>query len=139
MNTPEGDLSNDKLRAIAAHSAVKMFEIKLSQGAKPGKGGILPGEKVTAEIAQIRGGVVGQASISPNAHPDMHNVDDLLNMIDQVRTVTAKPVGIKLAVGQLDFFTDLFRAIQVRGLVCCLLYTSPSPRDATLSRMPSSA
>ena len=116
VNTPEGGLSNDKLRAIAAHSAVKMFEIKLSQGAKPGKGGILPGEKVTAEIALIRGGVVGQASISPNGHPDIHSVDDLLDMIDQVRSVTGKPVGMKLAVGQLDFFSSFFRAIQSRGL-----------------------
>ena len=57
--------SDDKLREIAAHRQVRMFEIKLAQGAKPGKGGILPGEKVTAEIASIRGIPPGKASISP--------------------------------------------------------------------------
>ena len=55
-----------------------MFEIKLSQGAKPGKGGILPGEKVTPEIAAVRGIPVGQDSLSPNRHPDIASIDDLL-------------------------------------------------------------
>jgi hypothetical protein len=61
-----GNLSDDKLREVAAHSQVRMFEIKLSQGAKPGKGGILPAEKVTPKIAEIRGIAEGKASISPN-------------------------------------------------------------------------
>ena len=116
VKTAEGELSDDKLQEIAAHAAVKMFEIKLSQGAKPGKGGILPGEKVTAEIARVRGSIAGQASISPNGHPEIHNVDDLITMINRVRKVTGKPVGIKMAVGQLDFFDQLFQAIQAGGL-----------------------
>ena len=111
-----GHLSEDKLRTIATQPHVRMFEIKLSQGAKPGKGGILPGDKVTAEIARIRGGVTGQNSISPNAHRDIHSVSDLLQMIQHVRQVTGKPTGIKLAVGQLHFFTTLFRKIQTQGL-----------------------
>ncbi|MEM6406103.1 MAG: FMN-binding glutamate synthase family protein [Pseudomonadota bacterium] len=111
-----GLLSADKLRTLAAHPQVRMFEIKLSQGAKPGKGGILPGDKVTAEIARIRGSVAGQDSISPNAHRDIHSVADLQQMIQHIRQVTGKPVGIKLAVGQLHFFTALFRAIQAQGL-----------------------
>ncbi len=115
VSDADGHLSDEKLRTIAAQPKVRMFEIKLSQGAKPGKGGILPGDKVTAEIARIRGGVVGQTSISPNAHRDLHSVTDLLHMIQRVRQVTGKPVGIKLAVGQLHFFTSLFREIQVQG------------------------
>merc|ERR1712000_638812 len=74
-----GELDDDKLHAIAAHEQVRMFEIKLSQGAKPGKGGILPGAKVTEEIAAIRHIPVGEDSISPNGHPDIRSVDDLLD------------------------------------------------------------
>ena len=62
-----------KLRAVAAHPQVRMIEIKLSQGAKPGKGGILPGAKVTPEIAEIRGIPVGHDSISPNRHKDINS------------------------------------------------------------------
>ncbi len=65
----EGNLDDDKLREVAAHDQVKMIELKLSQGAKPGKGGILPGAKVTEDIAKIRGIHVGEDSISPNRHP----------------------------------------------------------------------
>ncbi|MCB1694433.1 MAG: FMN-binding glutamate synthase family protein, partial [Pseudomonadales bacterium] len=73
----QGRLSDDRLRALAAIPTVKMFELKLSQGAKPGKGGILPGAKVTDEISRIRGIAVGQDSISPNRHPEISNPDDL--------------------------------------------------------------
>jgi glutamate synthase domain-containing protein 2 len=112
----QGNLSDEKLAEIAAHDQVKMFEIKMSQGAKPGKGGILPGVKVTKEIAAIRGIEVGQDSISPNGHVDVRSVDDLLDMIARVRTVTKKPVGFKTVVGQPSFFTDLFTAIHKRGI-----------------------
>ncbi len=71
VRTPEGALSEDKLRDIARHETVRMFEVKLSQGAKPGKGGILPGAKVTADIAKIRGIPEGSNSISPNRHPEI--------------------------------------------------------------------
>ena len=67
----QGKLSAEKLRQIAAHENVRMFELKLSQGAKPGKGGILPAAKVSAEIAAIRGIPEGEASISPNRHPEI--------------------------------------------------------------------
>jgi glutamate synthase domain-containing protein 2 len=65
-----GQLNDEKLREVATYPQVKMFELKLSQGAKPGKGGILPGAKVTQEIAVIRGIPAGQDSISPNRHPE---------------------------------------------------------------------
>ncbi len=84
----DGNLSDEKLREIAAHDQVKMFELKMSQGAKPGKGGILPSGKVTPEIAAIRGIDVARDSISPNRHVDINSADDLLDMIERVRRVT---------------------------------------------------
>jgi len=112
----EGNLSDEKLCEIAAIDEVKMFEIKLSQGAKPGKGGILPGAKVTAEIAAIRGIPQGEDSISPNRHPDIANTDDLLNMIHHIREVTGKPVGFKAVIGAYEWINDLCEKIQQRGL-----------------------
>jgi glutamate synthase domain-containing protein 2 len=114
----EGHIDEDKLREVAAHEQVKMLEIKMSQGAKPGKGGILPGAKVTEEIALVRGIRVGESSISPNGHIDIRCVDDLLDMVNRVRDVTGKPTGFKMVVGQLDFFHDLFQAIHRRGIAC---------------------
>jgi glutamate synthase domain-containing protein 2 len=111
----EGRLDEAKLRAIAAHAQVRMFEIKLSQGAKPGKGGILPGAKVTAEIARIRGIPVQVDSISPNRHTDVANVSDLLDMIERVRRVTGKPTGFKMVVGDGRFFDELCAEILRRG------------------------
>ena len=115
MRNELGELDDDKLHAIAAHEQVRMFEIKLSQGAKPGKGGILPGAKVTEEIAAIRHIPVGEDSISPNGHPDIRSVDDLLDMIARVRAVTGKPTGFKAVLGDINWIRDLCRAIQVRG------------------------
>ena len=112
----EGNLSEAKLKELAAHEQVRMIEIKLSQGAKPGKGGILPGKKVTAEISSIRGIPEGQDSISPNRHPDIDNVDDLLSMIGRIRKVTGKPVGIKCVIGDYDWLDDLFATVNVRGI-----------------------
>ncbi|MDE3029907.1 MAG: FMN-binding glutamate synthase family protein, partial [Paracoccaceae bacterium] len=89
-----GGLSDEKLRAVASHPTVRMFELKLSQGAKPGKGGILPAVKVTAEIAAIRGIPGGQDSISPNRHPEIDSIGQLLDMIAHIREVTGKPTGI---------------------------------------------
>jgi glutamate synthase domain-containing protein 2 len=112
----DGKLSDDKLREIAAYEQVKMFEIKLSQGAKPGKGGILPGAKVTAEIAGIRGIPEGMDSISPNRHPEINNEDDLLDMIGHIRQVTGKPVGFKAVIGAYGWVETLCDAIQKRGI-----------------------
>ncbi len=110
-----GNLSDDKLREAAAHEQVKMFEIKLSQGAKPGKGGILPGSKVTEEIATIRGIPVGKDAISPNRHPDIDNNEDLLQMITHIRRVTGKPVGFKCVLGAYGWLDSLFDEITTHG------------------------
>ncbi len=111
-----GKLSEEQLRQVAAHEQVRMFEIKLSQGAKPGKGGILPGGKVTAEIAAIRGIPEGEDSISPNRHEDINSTEDLLNMLDRVRQVTGKPTGFKCVVGAYGWLEELFGAIHQRGI-----------------------
>ena len=112
----DGNLCEDRLRKLAAHEQVKMFELKLSQGAKPGKGGILPGEKVTAEIAEIRGIPVGQDSISPNRHTDFDEVGGLVDLVNRIRTVTGKPVGFKTVVGAYGWLEELFEEIRARGI-----------------------
>src|SRR5688572_4439686 len=110
----DGGFSPEKARELA--HAVKAFEIKLSQGAKPGKGGVLPGAKVTEEIARIRGIPAEQDSISPNRHHDIANVNDLLDKIAYLRDLTGRPVGVKTAVGGREFANDLCDAILRRGL-----------------------
>ena len=99
MRDADSNLSDQKLAEIAAIDQVRMFEIKLSQGAKPGKGGILPGGKVTAEIAGIRGIREGRDSISPNRHVEVDTPDQLLDIIARVRRATGKPTGFKAVIG----------------------------------------
>ncbi|HET7197466.1 MAG TPA: FMN-binding glutamate synthase family protein, partial [Burkholderiales bacterium] len=95
---------------------VKAFEIKLSQGAKPGKGGVLPGRKVTPEIAHIRGIPEGRDSISPNRHRDIASMTDLCERIAWLRDLTGRPVGVKTAVGGWRFMNELAEVVQRRGL-----------------------
>ena len=116
VRDPAGALSDERLREVAAHEQVRMFEIKLSQGAKPGKGGILPGKKVTEEVAAIRFIDVGQDSISPNRHPEINSESDLLDMIDRVRRVTGKPTGFKTVIGTYGWIDDLCDEIHRRGI-----------------------
>jgi glutamate synthase domain-containing protein 2 len=103
-----GNLSDERLRALTAHETVRMFEVKLAQGAKPGKGGILPGAKVSAEIAQIRGIPEGMPSISPNRHTDIGNVRELGLFVARVRDVTGRPVGVKIVAGDPGFLDEWF-------------------------------
>ncbi|MFT5085076.1 MAG: glutamate synthase domain-containing protein 2 [Lentisphaeria bacterium] len=112
----DGKLSDNKLKELASLPAIKMFEIKLSQGAKPGKGGILPAIKVTEEIAQIRGIKQGEAAVSPNRFPEIEGPEDLLDMIDRVRSLSKKPTGIKLCLGNPTELESLCDAIVKRGL-----------------------
>ena len=109
-----GGLSEERL--VELSRVVKAFEIKLSQGAKPGKGGVLPGRKVTPEIAKIRGIPEGRDSISPNRHRDIANVNDLLDRIAYIRDITGRPVGVKTAVGGWLFMNELADAVHRRGL-----------------------
>ena len=111
-----GRLSPRKLRELAAIEQVRAFEVKLSQGAKPGKGGVLPAAKVTEEIALIRGIPPHRDSISPNRHPEIGNVDQLLDFLARMRELTDKPVGVKTAVGGWQFVNELAEAVHRRGL-----------------------
>ncbi len=111
----DGGLSDDKLKEVAGHSQVKMIEIKLSQGAKPGKGGILPAEKVTEEISKIRGIKANKASISPNRHPEIDSINDLLDFLSHVREVSGLPVGFKAVIGAYGWLDQLCEEIKKRG------------------------
>jgi glutamate synthase domain-containing protein 2 len=111
-----GALDDDRLREVAAHEQVRMFEIKLSQGAKPGKGGILPAVKVSSEIAETRGIPDGVDSISPNRHPEIESIGDLLDMIAHIREVTGKPTGFKAVIGSHDWLITLCEEILERGI-----------------------
>src|SRR5688572_26635365 len=110
----QGNLSAERL--VELSKTVKAFEIKLSQGAKPGKGGVLPGKKVTAEIAQIRGIPEGRDSISPNRHRDISNIAELLEKIAWIRDLTGRPVGIKTAIGGWRLMNEAAEFIHRRGL-----------------------
>ncbi|HEY5898016.1 MAG TPA: FMN-binding glutamate synthase family protein [Burkholderiales bacterium] len=110
----QGNLSTERL--IELSRVVKAFEIKLSQGAKPGKGGVLPGKKVTPEIAQIRGIPEGRDSISPNRHRDISSMNELLEKIAWMRDLTGRPVGVKTAVGGWRFMNEMAEIIHRRGL-----------------------
>ncbi len=112
----KGELSRDRARELAGQ--VKAFEIKLSQGAKPGKGGVLPGAKVTDEIAGIRGIPAGRDSISPNRHPDIADMDQLLDRVSALRDLTGRPVGVKTAIGGWEFMHQLCDAVLRRGPEC---------------------
>ncbi|MFZ3321292.1 MAG: FMN-binding glutamate synthase family protein [Usitatibacter sp.] len=114
IRNPDGSLSPERARELA--TKVKAFEIKLSQGAKPGKGGVLPGGKVTSEIAATRGIPVGEASLSPNRHKDIANTHELLDQVHYIRTLTGRPVGIKTAIGGWWFLNDLAENVLRRGL-----------------------
>lgn len=109
-----GNFSPARAREIAP--LVKAFEIKLSQGAKPGKGGLLPAAKVNEEIAKIRGIPVHQDSISPNRHHDIGDIGELLDRIAFLRELTGRPVGIKTAIGGWLFINELCETILRRGL-----------------------
>ncbi len=102
-----GRFSLERLQERLAEAPVRALEIKLSQGAKPGVGGFLPGAKVTAEIARIRGIPQGHDCASPAEHTAFRDVDELLDFVEHLGAVTGLPVGIKSAVGQMSFWAEL--------------------------------
>ena len=110
-----GGIDDNKLREAGAIDQVRMIELKLSQGAKPGKGGILPGAKVTQEIARIRNIPAGRDSISPNGHPEIENIADLLDLIAHIRDVSGKPTGFKLVIGAYGWLETMCEQILARG------------------------
>jgi len=104
----DGQFSIEELvKKVEANPQIRAIEIKLSQGAKPGKGGILPGQKVTAEIARIRGVPIGKDCISPNNHRAFSTVDEMVDLIELIAERTGLPVGIKSAIGDMAFWEQL--------------------------------
>src|SRR3954471_16075181 len=96
-----------RLKDLVAAAPVRALEVKLSQGAKPGLGGVLPGAKVTAEIAAARGVPVGVDCISPSRHAEFSDTDSLLDWVELLADETGLPVGIKSAVGDMRFWGEL--------------------------------
>ena len=116
--TPEGRFDPDKFAAQAASPQVKMIELKLSQGAKPGHGGILPAGKVTPEIAKTRGVPMGQDCISPARHSSFSTPMEMMEFLRQLRLLSGgKPVGIKLCLGQPWEFMGVVKAMLASGIV----------------------
>lgn len=103
----EGNFSLEKLKENIERYPVRALELKLSQGAKPGHGGVLPAGKITREIADIRGIPMGLDCVSPAAHPEFCDVDEMLDFVEMLATETGLPVGIKSAVGQSGFWQEL--------------------------------
>ncbi len=115
--TPHGRFDPEKFRAVAAADQIKMIEIKLSQGAKPGHGGVLPGPKVTPEIAAIRGVEPGKDCISPAAHSAFSTPLELVGFIGELRALSGgKPVGFKLCVGHPWEFLGVCKAMVATGI-----------------------
>jgi glutamate synthase domain-containing protein 2 len=108
----DGRFDLERLADLCARHPVRAIEIKLSQGAKPGLGGMLPGVKVTAEIAAARGVEAGQDCRSPSAHTAFTGVDGLLDFVEWIADRTGLPVGIKSAVGDPRFWDDLTARMQ---------------------------
>jgi glutamate synthase domain-containing protein 2 len=116
LRDDEGRLDDSKLAEVASDPRVRMFELKLSQGAKPGKGGILPAAKITPEIAAIRGIPIGRDSLSPNRHPEIRSNGQLLDLVEHVRRVTGTPTGFKAVIGSEDWPDELCDEIKQRGV-----------------------
>ena len=113
----DGGFSMERfLESIAASDGkVRAIELKLSQGAKPGMGGLLPGAKVTKEIARIRRIPIGRDCASPAAHSAFHDVSSMLDFIERLADTTGLPVGIKSAVGEVEFWHQLGQQMRQSG------------------------
>lgn len=116
VRNEDGTFSLDKLEKLVENNPfVKAIEIKLSQGAKPGKGGVLPSAKITSEIAGIRGVPMGKDIISPTFHTAFSGIDGLLDFIEEIAEKTGLPVGIKSAVGRTHEWKYLAQKMRERG------------------------
>ncbi|HNQ26585.1 MAG TPA: FMN-binding glutamate synthase family protein [Aquaticitalea sp.] len=112
----EGRFSMEKLVTLVNEKPfVKAIEIKLSQGAKPGKGGVLPAAKITKEISEIRHVPMGKDVLSPPNHSAFSNVPELMQFIEDIAEATGLPVGIKAAIGKLDQWEELAELMVATG------------------------
>lgn len=109
VRTEDGDLDPEKLQEIAAKPQVKMIEIKFSQGAKPGKGGLLPKEKISKEIAEMRGIPEGEDAVSPPFHSECEDLASTVAFIDRIQKLVDLPVGCKMCIGSLSDFESFIK------------------------------
>jgi glutamate synthase domain-containing protein 2 len=107
VRNEDGSLNDDKLCEVASHDSIRMIEIKLSQGAKPGKGGLLPKEKISEEIAQMRGVPRDRDVVSPPGHTECTDPAATVRFIGRVQRVAGLPTGIKLCLGKMTEFRNL--------------------------------
>jgi len=108
VRAEDGGFSMEKLIELVNNNPfIRAIEIKLSQGAKPGKGGVLPGAKITKELADIRGVEVGKDVLSPPNHKAFSNVLEMYDFIEKIAEATGLPVGIKAAIGKLEQWEEL--------------------------------
>ncbi len=113
----DGNFSAENFVKTASLDQVKMIEIKLSQGAKPGHGGVLPAAKISQEIADIRGVPLGRDCVSPAAHPEFSNPLELLAFVARLRELSGgKPVGFKLCIGHAHEFLAIVKAMLETGI-----------------------
>ena len=110
-----GRFDLQRFKDTVAERPVRAVEIKLSQGAKPGLGGVLPAAKITPEISRIRGIPMGRDCVCPNRHTAFGDADGLLDFVELLADETGVPVGIKSAVGEIDFWRDLARLSRDTG------------------------
>jgi len=116
VRSENGGFSMEKMKKLVTENpCIKAIEIKLSQGAKPGKGGVLPGRKITKEIAEIRGVEVGKDVLSPSTHKAFSNIVELVDLIEAIAEATGLPVGIKGAIGKLDQWQELAEHMKKTG------------------------
>jgi glutamate synthase domain-containing protein 2 len=114
---PDGSFNADNFTTNATDPQVKMVEIKLSQGAKPGHGGVLPGPKVTAEIAEARGVPAGEDCVSPASHSAFSTPLELMHFVARLRELSGgKPVGFKLCIGHPWEWFGMVKAMQETGI-----------------------
>ncbi|WP_430966930.1 FMN-binding glutamate synthase family protein [Spongiimicrobium sp. 2-473A-2-J] len=116
VRNKDGNFSMEKMKILVDENpCIKAIEIKLSQGAKPGKGGVLPGAKISHEIAKIRGVEVGKDVLSPATHKAFDTIPELLELIEAIAKETGLPVGLKGAIGKLDQWEELADLMQKTG------------------------
>ena len=116
VRNTQGGFSMEKMKLLVEENPqIRAIEIKLSQGAKPGKGGVLPAKKITREIAEIRGVPPGQDVLSPPSHSAFKDLEGLLDFIEDIANETGLPVGIKAAIGKTEEWEVLAELMQQRG------------------------
>ncbi|WP_299685681.1 FMN-binding glutamate synthase family protein [uncultured Dokdonia sp.] len=116
VRAADGGFSMEKMvKLVEDNPFIRAIEVKLSQGAKPGKGGVLPGAKITPEIAKIRGVEVGKDVLSPPTHKAFSNVPEMVDFIEEIAEATGLPVGIKAAIGKLEQWEELADIMKKTG------------------------